>query len=123
MRKLIFLPILVLAACSFPQAPRPAQVTLTENTLSVRMANGETCQGPRPAGSGSGGWSGRLQGCSAGYDYHIEMQPGTNPLRMAFDEIREAVGLQGTSVPLATITISDGGGRDYIYATPERRRR
>jgi len=120
MRKLLFLPILVLAACSFPQAPRPAQVTLSENNLSVRMANGETCQGPRPAGT-SGGWSGRLQGCSTAYDYTIAMEPGTNPLRMVFDEIREAVGLQGTSVPLATVSISDGSGRDYVYATPERR--
>ena len=122
MRKLLLLPVLVLAACAFPQAPRPAQVTLSETNLSVRLANGETCQGPRPAGM-TGGWSGTLQGCSAAYDYMIAMEPGTNPLRMVFDEIRGAVGLQGTSVPLATITISDGGGRDYVYATPERRRR
>jgi len=122
MRHLILLPLLVLSACSLVQAPRPVDVTLTENNLSVRMANGETCQGPRPAGV-TGGWSGRLQGCSAAYDYNIAMDPGSNPLRMVFDEIRGAVGLQGTSVPVATITISDGGGRDYIYATPERRRR
>ena len=64
-----------------------------------------------------------MQGCSAAYDYNIEMDPGTNSLRMVFDEIRGAVGLQGTSVPVAMITISDGSGRDYIYATPERRRR
>lgn len=122
MRRLILLPLLVISACSLVQAPRPVNVTLTENNLSVRMANGETCQGPRPAGV-TGGWSGRLQGCSAAYDYNIAMDPGSNPLRMVFDEIRGAVGLQGTSVPIATITISDGGGRDYIYATPERRRR
>ena len=122
MRRLILLPLLVISACSLVQAPRPVNVTLTENNLSVRMANGETCQGSRPAGV-TGGWSGRLQGCSAAYDYNIAMDPGSNPLRMVFDEIRGAVGLQGTSVPIATITISDGGGRDYIYATPERRRR
>jgi hypothetical protein len=120
MRQLFLLPVLVVAACSFPQAPRPAEVSLTQNSLSVRMWNGETCQGPRPTGT-SGGWSGRLQDCSAAYDYHIAMASGTNPLRMVFDEIRGAVGLQGTAVPIATITISDGGGRDYIFATPERR--
>ena len=122
MRKLFFLPLLVVAACGLVQAPRPAQVSLSETNLTVRMGNGEICEGPRPAGA-TGGWSGRLQGCSAAYDYNIEMDPGTNPLRMVFDEIRGAVGLQGTSVPVAMITISDGSGRDYIYATPERRRR
>jgi len=122
MRKLLFLPVLVVAACSLVQAPRPAQVALTENSLSVRMGNGETCEGPRPA-AGSGGWSGRLQGCSVAYDYDIEMAPGTNPLRMVFDEIRGALGLQGTSVPVATVTIRDSDGRDYVFATPERRMR
>ena len=120
MRHMFLLPVLVVAACSFAQAPRPVEVTLTQNNLSVRMGNGETCQGPRPMGAGTG-WSGRLQGCSAAYDYHIAMQPGANPLRMVFDEIRGAVGLQGMAVPIATITISDGGGRDYVFATPERR--
>jgi len=122
MRTLFFLPLLVVAACSLVQAPRPAQVSLSETNLSVRMGNGEICEGPRPAGA-EGGWSGRLQGCSAAYDYNIAMEPGTNPLRMVLDEIRGAVGLQGTSVPVATVTISDSDGRAYVFATPERRMR
>ena len=54
MRKLFFLPLLVVAACGLVQAPRPAQVSLSETNLTMRMGNGEICEGPRPAGATGG---------------------------------------------------------------------
>ena len=119
MRYIPLLPVLALVACANLGTPPPSDVALTNDNLSVRLSNGETCYGPAPA-EASGGWSGQLQGCSVAYSYDVAVQPGTNPVRMVLHEIFTAIGLEGALVPLATVTIDDGAGRDWRFATPER---
>ena len=119
MRVFALIPALALGACTSFGAPRPADVTLSQTHLTVRMSNGERCIGPRPAGE-AGGWSGRFTDCSARYDYNVAIQPGANPVRMVFSEALTALGLQSALVPAADVTISDGSGRTWRYVTPER---
>lgn len=119
MRIYALFPVLALAACTSFGAPRPVEVTLSPTHLAVRMSNGEVCHGPRPAGA-TGGWSGRFVDCSARYDYHVAIHPGTNPVRLVFSEALTALGLQAALVPAADVTISDGSGRDWRYVTPQR---
>lgn len=119
MRIILLLPVLALAACANYGAPRPVGVTLTTDNLTVRLANGEYCRGPAPSTGASAGWSGQLQGCSVSYGYDVAIQPGTNPVRYVLAEVFTAIGLEGVLVPLATVTIHDGAGRDWRFATPE----
>ena len=53
MRVFALIPALALGACTSFGAPRPADVTLSQTHLTVRMSNGERCIGPRPAGDAS----------------------------------------------------------------------
>jgi len=106
----------VLVACAIGPA-EPRQVALDANLLTVRMSDGSTCLGPAPSTGAEAGWSGRLQDCPWDYAYTVEIDEGTNPIRLILTEVFGEFGLLS---PVADVTITDATGRDRVFQTPDR---
>lgn len=110
---LLLLGVAALAACA-AATPRPLSVAASPGGIEVAMSNGRICRGPAPAGAASG-WSGTLQGCPTPYVYSVEIDPGTNPLRLLLDELFTALGAPDLIGPMATVAITDGNGRTRTF--------
>ncbi len=110
---------LVLVACVMGSAT-PDQVELSANMLTVRMSDGSTCQGPAPSNGAEAGWSGQLQDCAWSYDYIVEIDEGTNPVRLILTEVFGDLGILS---PLADVTIIGPDGRTRVFQTPDRTER
>jgi hypothetical protein len=123
----MFVVVALLTGCA-AAPPRPVDVALDRSALTVELSNGETCTGPVravPAASGrttvSG--TGRLQGCSAAFDYRVTGDTATNPLRLVLEEVFTAIGLPDAIAPAADVEISAPDGRSWRYASPPERDR
>jgi len=79
MRRLALL--LALAGCAAAEGPvrrdaAPISVVLYPDTVTVRLADGSLCTGPR--GPAAGGWQGRLAGCARTWPFTVA-RPATRP--------------------------------------------
>lgn len=110
----------MLAACATGPA-QPARATLSPSMLEVRMTDGRFCEGPAPALGAEDGWSGTFTGCPWAYDYTIDIDPGTNPIRFVVEAVAVALGAEIS--PVADIRITDTEGRQYRFVSPNSRDR
>ncbi|EEW24424.1 hypothetical protein [Rhodobacter ferrooxidans] len=99
--------LLGLAACVGTGPSRPAEVRLSASTLTVMMADGRRCDAPWAAGAG------RMQDC--GLDWQVVVDK-PNPLRRAFVDLSQALGLAVT--PMARISLTDATGQTYGFTSP-----
>ncbi|MEQ8367972.1 MAG: hypothetical protein RIB61_14830 [Roseicyclus sp.] len=112
-----FICLASLAACTTgPAAPRDVQID--RDLLTVGMSDGSLCRGAAP-GDSPAGWSGTLQSCPWSYGYTVEIDPGTNPVRLILQEVFTALGAPDALSPIATVTIIDGMGRARVFETPD----
>ncbi len=116
MTRFALLPAAALAACA-SAAPQPAQVSLTDTLLTVRMSNGTICQGPAPA-EGLTSWSGQLQDCPTPFAYSVEIDPGTNPTRFILEELLTSLGGEALFAPFATVEITSDTGVTRTFVSP-----
>lgn len=119
---LLLLAVVALLTGCATQAPRPVAVSLDRQALDVRLADGRTCTGPVdavPLGrtvtvSGAGA----LQGCGADLTYRVTGETGTNPVRLALEEVFTAIGLPDAIAPRAGVEIAAPDGRSWTFASP-----
>lgn len=107
----------MLAGCSVPgpdaDTARVRAVYLYPHTLNVLTSSGALCAGPKPAGAGAT-WSGLLKGCDHPWPFTVTLHRERNPLRLVLEEI----GLTPILSPVATVTVTDGSGREKTFAAP-----
>ncbi len=108
---------LVVAGCALVPAS-PVAVDLTRDQVDVRLSDGTVCTGTAPATGAETGWSGRLAPCSTGFNYVVEIDPGTNPVRFVLEEIFTGLGFDQGFPPIADVTLTSDAGRTYRFVSP-----
>ena len=116
---LLMIPVLLAGCASGPA--QPVDIRLSPSMLQVRMSDGSFCDGPAPASGAELGWSGSFTGCPWAYDYALQIDPGTNPVRFVAEAIANAAG--GEITPVADIVITRPDGRSFRFVAPGSRDR
>lgn len=113
--------VVVLTGCA-TQTPRPVAVSLDRQDVKVRLADGRTCTGPVEAvplaRTVTVSGAGPLQRCGADLTYRVTGETGTNPVRLALEQVFTAIGLPDAIAPRAEVEIAAPDGRSWIFASP-----
>lgn len=114
MRGLVLGGVLFLGACAgIGQAPVPQAARLSDEVLTVVLADGTVCRADWAAAGGAG----RLERCGPGYDYTVAVVEKPNLLRQFWTGLTQALGADGAVPPMARVVIS-GDGRTWEFVSP-----
>jgi hypothetical protein len=106
--------------------PRPVEVSLDRQAVTVRLSDNSRCTGPVRATRAANGQTlvsgaGRLDDCPVPLSYRVTADAGLNPLRLVFEEVFGALGLGNAIAPAAEVEITGADGRSWLFASPPER--
>jgi hypothetical protein len=104
----------LLAGCATADlTPRPADVTLGSDTMTLRLTDGTLCRANWRAEP-----TGRLEECGPGFGYAVRVDDRPNLLRQLFEGIDLALGDSSILAPMAEVVITDPAGIDSVFVSP-----
>lgn len=113
MRWLICLTVLAGCVTIASGSPRPQEVRLSQNRLTLVLSDGTICRADRPAAP-----VGRFDACGPGFGYAVREIDNPNLLRQIWTGVTNALGAEGAVPPLAEVVITDPAGIDTTFASP-----
>lgn len=104
-----FAAIVGLSGCAMLETPVPQSARLSDQTLTLKLNNGEVCRAQ---------WRAAPEGQICGFGYVVTEVSQPNLLRQLFTGLTAALGAEGVVAPQAEVVVTRAAGQAYRFVSP-----